>query len=75
MTNTFSNSSTCTATDDQSYPFPINTTNPIQSAFIVFLPNNYTLNSTMRPTIILNVQCNITDDINVNQVSSCHFIE
>ncbi|CAF0726212.1 unnamed protein product [Adineta steineri] len=65
--NLFSNSSTCITTDEQGNQFPMNVTNIIQSTFIIFLPNNYTLNSTIHPTIILTVQCIIDNDMDVNQ--------
>ncbi|CAF1122720.1 unnamed protein product [Rotaria sordida] len=65
--NSLSNLPTCTAIDDQGYSFIVNTTNTNQLAFIIFLPDNYTLNSTTDPTIIINVKCRITNDTNVDQ--------
>ncbi|CAM4782539.1 unnamed protein product [Rotaria magnacalcarata] len=67
LNNSLSNSLTCTATDDQKNSFRVETTITDQLAFIVSLPENYTLNSTIHPIIIVNVQCNISNDTNVNQ--------
>ena len=55
----------CTAIDDKGFSFPINSS---QSSFIIYLPSNYTLNSTVRSSIIVNVKCKIGNDTNVNQV-------
>ncbi|CAF1281839.1 unnamed protein product [Rotaria sp. Silwood1] len=67
LNNSLSNLPTCTATDEQGYSFIVNTTNTNQLAFIIFLPDNYILNSTIHPTIIVNVKCHITNDTNVDQ--------
>ncbi|CAF4767763.1 unnamed protein product [Rotaria socialis] len=67
LNNSLTSSLTCTATDDQENSFGVETTVTDQLAFIVSLPDNYTLNSTIHPIIIVNVQCNIGNDTNVNQ--------
>lgn len=56
---------TCVANDDQMFPFLINAS---RTAFVVSLPENYTLNLTTNPRIFLNVQCHIANDTNVDQV-------
>ncbi|CAF4407798.1 unnamed protein product, partial [Rotaria sp. Silwood2] len=67
LNNSLSYFPTCTAIDDQDYSFIVNTTNTNQPAFIIVLPDNYTLNSTTHPAIIINVKCQIANDTNVDQ--------
>ena len=55
----------CIAKDNQMFPFPIDTS---ETAFVLSLPENYPLNSTTHPRIVVNVQCHIANNTNVNQV-------
>ena len=55
----------CIAKDNQMFPLPIDTS---ETAFVLSLPENYPLNSTTHPRIVVNVQCHIANNTNVNQV-------
>lgn len=56
----------CNVIDDENISFPINSTH---STFLIYLPDNYILNSIIRSRIILNVLCHIVNNTIVRQVN------
>ncbi|UJR34161.1 hypothetical protein I4U23_021569 [Adineta vaga] len=63
-TLTINHTSNCTVIDENYNSFPINLT---QLSFIISLPMNYTLNSTITPQIFLDVQCIFSNNSTMDQ--------
>lgn len=69
LNSSFISLPTCLAQDEQNRTFPISITNTSQNAFLISLPENYTLNSTARPTFLINVLCQTSNQTTVDEVS------
>ncbi|CAF1591017.1 unnamed protein product, partial [Adineta ricciae] len=63
-TTTTNHTPICTVTDENNIQFPINAS---QTSSIIYLPENYTLNSTDKSNIFLDVQCVLSNGADIDE--------